>query len=440
MATTITPTIVNVNTTVQASPTVSQLQQSVAIISTGGTTLATGSYQYEGQLSGVTAILAAPLAISTISWLSSVATVTTVGTLQQAVGQTFTVTIAGAVPAAYNGTYLATVTGTDIFTYALSANPGVETTPGTYTPGNSAAVNNAATTFFAQGSSVGVYVLELGPQTTDAVAITALQTWLTANASPQPFYAYLTPNTWDTQAAAVNTLAANYESPSGQTYFVVTASSGNVTLYAANKAVLTVTPSPTAASTEFQAAAVLYNIAVNNPGLANKLAPMQYRYLYGVTPWVQKGNSVTINTVLTGDGNLIMTGAEGGISTAALYKGTTMDGTQFSNWYGIDWFRVQVKQALAAAIINGSNGQPPLLYDQSGINTLLAIAQQVGNSAVSFGCAQSVTVTAVPFYTYTQANPTNYNSGIYNGLSATLVGQNGFLTVTFNLTAQQFAV
>jgi len=41
--------------------------------------------------------------------------------------------------------------------------------------------------------------------------------------------------------------------------------------------------------------------------------------------------------------------------------------------------------------------------------------------------------------TYTTQNPDDYAAGIYNGLSATLVTQNGFLTITFNLTATFFA-
>ena len=439
MATTITPTIVTVNTTVTRAPTVSQLQQSGAIVSTGGTTLTTGTYQYCGTLSQVTSILVNPAALSGITWASGTATATTSAAIGVSTGQTFTTTIAGAVPAGYNGTFIATVTGANTFTYTLTTNPGTETTPGTYMPANSGFVNNAATTFFAQGTSVGCYVLELGAQTTAATAITALQTWITGNSSPQIFYAYLLPGSWDfSSAAALNTMTANYESPSGQTYFFVTTTVSNLPTYAVNKAVFATVPSPTAASTEHQASAPFYQWLVNNPGPANPLAPMAFRYVFGVTPWSQIGNQTSINTVLTDFGNLILTGAEGGVSTASQFKGTTMDGEQSSWWYGIDWFRIQVKQALANAVINGSNQNPPLLYNQAGINSLLAVAQNVASSAVKFGCALSAVVTAVPFSTYTTENPSDYNNGIYNGFAATVVGQNGFLTLQFNLDALQF--
>ncbi|WP_232256425.1 hypothetical protein [Caballeronia glathei] len=308
-----------------------------------------------------------------------------------------------------------------------------------FLPPDAAFIDDAARTFFAQGQTIGVFVLELGPQTTAADAITALQTFITNNSNPQVFYAYLLDPSWDeASAAALNTMTANFESPSGQTYFFVTTTVANLPTYATNKAVIAMVPSPKQAATELQAAAMFYQWLVNKPGPANQLAPMAYRFVFGVTPWDQATSTTDINTVLTNFGNIILTGAEGGISTACIFKGTTMDGQQAAFWYGIDFFRIQVKQALAAAIINGSNQNPPLLYNQNGINTLLAVAQNVGNSTVAFGCALSVVVNAVPFTTYTTQNPNDYNAGVYNGFSATLVGVSGFLTITFELDAVEF--
>ncbi len=439
MATTITPQIVTVNTAVQTAPSVSQLQQSGAIVSTGGTTLAANAYQYCGNLAAVQAILSPSLALTSISWLSGVVTATSATALSLTTGQTFTTTISGAVPTGYNGTFVATVTGTDTFTYPLATNPGTETAPGTYLPNNAAFVIDAATTFFAQGTQLGVYVLELGAQTSAAASVTALQTWITSNSSPQVFYSYLLPKAWDANSAAsLNTLTNGYASPEGQTYFFVTTTSANVTTYANNKAAITLVPSPTATSTEEQSAFPFYQWTFNNPGPGNILAPMTYRYGYSVTPWEQQGNSATINAILTANGNIIGTGAQGGISTATLFKGTTMDGEQASFWYGVDYFRIQVAQALSAAVIEGSNTQPPLLYNQAGINTLEAVANQIAANAVAYGCAESITISAVPFTTYTTQFPTNYANGIYGGLSATLVGQSGFLTITFNLAATAF--
>jgi len=52
-----------------------------------------------------------------------------------------------------------------------------------------------ATTYFAQGQSVGVYVLELGTTAGVDAQIALLEAWIVAN--PNVFYAYLVPAAWD---------------------------------------------------------------------------------------------------------------------------------------------------------------------------------------------------------------------------------------------------
>ena len=440
MANTITSTIVTVNTTVNQAPQPLQLQQSGAVVSAGGTTLSPGTYQFCGSVADAQGIAQGNDPLDSLSWSSGTVTATTSVPLGMTTGETFKVVVTGAVPAGYNGTFNATVTGASTFTYALASNPGTETSPGFYSPPGVTFVQDAVATHFAQGANVGIYVLELGPQASDAAAITALQAWISANSDPQTFYAYLVPGAWDASSAAnLASLAGNFSSANGQTYFFVTTTQANLADYAGNKAVFAVVPNPSAPASEEQAAAFMYQWLVNQPGAANPLAPMAYRFLFGVTPWAWKGTTTARNAVLTGFGNIVLQGAEGGISNACIFKGTLMDGTQAAFWYGVDWMRTQVKQALAAAIINGSNQNPPLLYDQNGINSLQAVAQKIGNSAVAFGCASAVTVSAIPFAQYVAANPNDYAAGVYNGLSATMVGQNGFLTITFNLDATQFA-
>src|SRR5580692_3829547 len=99
MPNTITPQIVNLTAVLTVAPEPSQLQRSGAFVSTGGTTLTTGSYLYCGQLS----------------------------VLQ-----------------------------------------GVLQTSGS---GNQVELNTMGTTFFAQGQSIGAYVLELGTQAAGAAGI-----------------------------------------------------------------------------------------------------------------------------------------------------------------------------------------------------------------------------------------------------------------------------
>jgi len=433
MATTITPTIVTETVTITRAPSVSQLQQSGAAVSGGGTTLTAGTYQYCGTLSAVEALLAAPVAITSLAWAANVvtATVTAVGVSS---GETFLVTIAGVTPAGYNGTFVATATGATTFTYPLAVNPGSETVPGTYTPPYVAFLQNAATTFFAQGSSVGMYLLELGTETTATAAITALETWITNN--PNVFYAYLVAPSWD--GSALGTMTNTYAGPSAKTYFFPTTTSGNISNYAGNKAVIATVPSPSAAATEFQAAYWFYQWLANNPSSATPAAPMAYRYAYGVTPWPSTGQTANINAILTAYGNVILTGAEGGISTATGFKGTTMDGQQAMFWYAVDWFQIQAKRQMAAAIINGSNINPPLGYNQPGVNSLLAVGNNVCTSGISFGLALTASMTATPFATYVAQNPSDYDAGIYNGFALTVTPQLGFLGITVAIDALQF--
>lgn len=309
------------------------------------------------------------------------------------------------------------------------------------TSGNYVELGNMAATFFAQqgqnGGTVGVYVLELGTQGSTGAAITALQTWDAAN--PSEFYSYLVPATWDSSASAVNTMAQTYASPNGKKYFFVTTTQGTISAYAGTKSIVATVPSPSAAGTEFQAAALFYQWLVNNPGASTPVPPMGFRFLYGVTPWATVNNSASINAILSAFGNIVLTGAEGGISTACLFEGTTMDGNQMMFWYGVDWLQINAKQKLAAAIINAANSNNPIYYNQTGINRLLAVLKDLCNDGISFGLLLSADCAAIPFITYVNANPGQYAEGIYDGFSCTATPQTGFLQIEFTVDATQFA-
>lgn len=64
-----------------------------------------------------------PVAISTITHVTTTATVTTTEAHSRVTGET--ITISGATPAAYNGTFLITVTSPTTFTYTMLSDPGV---------------------------------------------------------------------------------------------------------------------------------------------------------------------------------------------------------------------------------------------------------------------------------------------------------------------------
>ena len=447
MAQSITPKIVNLTATVTAAPTPSQLQQSGALVSVGGTTLTTGTYQYVGDLSTGLSLLST----SAGNYVELTNMLTTFFAQGSGVG-VYLLELGANTNVVDQITSLQTwITGNPDVFYAyltpvdwdtMSEEVGSVTIgTGTYT------YTTAPTVTFTAATGGGVTAtatatIDANGQVT-AITITD-PGWYPSQAAPTATLSAATTGTAPlltvVMANAQNVLASNYGSATGKTYFFATALYTDVATYYPQKAVFATVPSPTAVSTEFQAAAPFYQWLVNNPKASTPLAPMAYRYVYGVTPWAQQGNQTSITTVLSTYGNLILTGAEGGISNSCIFKGTLMNGDQAASWYGLDWFQIQVKQALAAAIINGSNSNPPLLYNQNGINTLQKVAQNIANSAVTFGCALSCTVDATPFGEYTAANPTNYSAGIYDGLSATFVFQNGFLTITFAIDAVQFVI
>lgn len=454
------PSIVQVNVSQQVAPTPPTLQQTGAFISQGGTNTAPNTLTLLTQLSDLTPVLNGSKTLSSLAWATNVVTATTSAPHGFTNGDTIELTIAGAAPTGYNGTFPCTITGATTFTYPLATNPGTETTPGSYTPEDVAELNAMANTFFAQGASVSVYVLELGAGTV-AEGVTALTSYITAN--PGTIYSYLVPRTWDADTSFVAFLA-NYESTTAKTYFFVTTTLATYSNYTATmKDVVTLIEATGIPSTEFSLAAAFYRSLSYNPSNTNKLQPFAFSYVYGVTPYPTKGNSATLATLKTAGVNVIGTGAEGGISNTILLWGTTMDLHDFQYWFSVDWLQIQADLAIANAVINGSNNPlNPLIYNQDGINRLQAVLAGVGSNAVTFGCAigtvtqteldgttlgqqmnagaftNQLVINAVPFVTYATDNPGDYKIGKYAGLSVIYIPARGFTAIVINVLVTDF--
>ena len=220
---------------------------------------------------------------------------------------------------------------------------------------------------------------------------------------------------------------------------------------------------PTA--TEFQAAGVFYDIVSTNPSPTNRAAPFKFRFQFGVTPWPQQGMGSIQLTLKEASVNIIKTGAQGGISTATLFWGTTMDGRDIIYWYSVDWLAINGQVNVANAVINGSNDPTnPLYYDQDGINRLQDVLASTVVSAVSNGLAigqvvktaldgvtlsnqiaagafaGQLVVNAVPFLTYLTANPNDFRTGTYNGLSVRYIPSQGFASILINIAVTDFVV
>lgn len=437
------PNIVNVVVTQQVASAPSQLQQTGAFVSQGGTTLAAGATQLLTQSSDLTSILRPATDISTITWTGSVVTVTTTTAHGIPSGDTVQVVIAGCTPTGYNGTFAGTATGTNTVTYPLVSDPGASTVEGTLQLANTLELEAMNNTFFAQGSTVSVFVLELGT-TTVADGVTALNLYIEDNVghlptSPTPqFYSYLLPTTWDVSDAQV--MAAQYEGTTAQVYFYVTTTLATYAGWDGIKSVFAALQSPSAPAIEFSTAAMYWASLSYDPSASNLAHPFEYTYVYSVTPYVLTNTQQV--TLLANGVNWVGTGAQGGISNTLIEGGTFMDLNPFNYWYCVDWLSINVAQALSAAIINGSNlPTNPLYYNQAGINTLQKVAQATVNNGISFGLILSpASVVATPFTTYVAQHPGDYATGTYNGLSLTFVPLRGFSSITIYLTASNIPV
>jgi hypothetical protein len=373
----------------------------------------------------------------------------------------FLTTISGATPAGYNGTFLATVASASTFTYTI---PSTLTSPATgtikYTPGNSSELVAMATTFFGMGSQQAVYVLELGPGT-PAQGVTELGAFIAA--SPQFFYGYLVPRSWAAESTFLSFMAG-YESLTAKTYFWITATTSNYTSFTdLMKCAIVAVEAPGIPVTEFSLAADFW-VALNySPSSTNKVTPFAFSYLFGVTPYPIVGNNVLLAALKASFTNWVGTGAEGGISNAVIFWGTTKDGNDFTFWYSVDWVQINGDLRIANAIINGSNNpQNPLYYNQDGINRLQAVVVNLMTDGVSFGLvlgdivqtqldavafqqaldsgkyAGKTVINAVPFIPYSLANPGDYKIGRYAGLTVAYVPARGFTQIVFNINVSNF--
>jgi hypothetical protein len=446
----------NVSQTIAPAPIL--LQQTGALISQGATTLAANAQGLLTQKSDLTALLTAPLALTSLAWSSGTVLATTTAAIPGLdTGDTFLVTIAGAIPAGYNGTYSASVTGANTFTYALASNPGAETTAGTYTPPSQAELVTMLNSYYAQGATQAVYVLELGPGDGES-GPTALGTWIQTYDTPQIFYHYCVPRGWDAQTNFI-ALMAQFQAPNAKRYFWFTTTNATKGAYTpVMKCGVGMVEAPGLPITEFDAAGA-FGAALNyNPSPIARMTPFNHKYLFGVTPYPKTGNGPLLAGFDTANLNYVETGAEGGISTAALANGKTLDGNDFSFWFSGDWIQIWAQRDLANEVYNGSNNPlNPLWYDQDGINRLQdRTVKRVGN-AISLALANGpvvrtkldgqtfqnnfnaglyagqCVVNAIPWLSYTTLLPSDYAAGKYNGIGVVYRPKKGFGQIFFNL-------
>lgn len=466
--------IVTVNVSIIEAPTPNTYQRTGAFVSFGATTLPPdNNTSFLTQLSDLQPLLQPPLTALSTSWAAGVVTVQASTPLPgpPTIGDTFTVILSGYQPTGYNGLVTATVTAVDTFTYPLATTPGVVTVEGMITQSNVIEIQQMANTYFAQGNAMGVWVLELGYQSTLANSGQALYQWLTDN--PLTIYDFLLPRAFGATATgitAITDVLKEYQNPEAMEYFWLTVTPATMTTLGPTfKDVIQMVEAPaltdptqtnlTDPDGEFTLASMLYNAIQYRPSNTNRICPMAFKYLYGVTEYPQKGNGPLLVSFKTANTNYVSTGAEGGIAFTMVYEGVTLDGHDFFNWwYTIDWVQINVKLDLANAIINGSNNPlAPLYYNQDGINYLETVLYGTMQDAQTFGMvlgkiemtqydgpdltnaiytsvfAGMCDVNAVPFLNYTLANPGDYKIGEYDGLSTLFIPARGFIHILVNV-------
>lgn len=459
--------IVNINVSVTNPPKPSQLLKSGALVSVGGTTLAPGSYELLTSKDDLKTITAPAKSISAIAWATNTVTVTLSEAHGWASGDTVPVLISGVSPAGYNGAHTAAVTGDKAFTYALSADPGTATTMGTVLSVAALEIQQMNTTYWAQGTSRAVFVLELGELSASA-AVTALSTFIDEDISLgntyQNFFSYLIPREWDAEAS-FKTLANNYTSPGSLVKFFVTTTIATYEAWVPGKYpnVFAGVEAQGIGATEFSMAAPFQSSLANDPGSSNMVPPMAYRFMYGVTDYPPSGNGKLLKALQDNNINYIGTAAEGGLSNKMLVAGHMLDGKPFNYWYAVAWCAINLELDLANEVINGSNTTVnPLYYEPQGIGRLQRRALKTLRSGISYGLilgqvidtqlnqdafneqyekgtyAGSAVINAVPFANYTSLNPSDYAEGKYSGLSAIVTPKRGFESITFNLNVTNF--
>lgn len=452
--------IVTINVNNRTPPTPSKYQQSGAFISQGATTKANNSLTLITTLKQLQGYLTVAAANSTLAWAANEVTVTTAAPHGFTNADVLQITIAGVTPSGYNGTFACTITGATTFTYALASSPGSETVPGTYILEDVAELNAMAETFFSQGSKQAVYLLELGAGTA-AEGVTALGTWIGNN--PNTIYSYLVPRYWDADSSFLAFLA-NYETATSKTYFFVTTTTVNYTSYTSlMKCVAWMVEAPGIPATEFSLASAFWQWLQTAPSSTNKVPPFSNRFLYGVTAYPTAGNATIISEMLTANGNLVGTGAEGGLSNTILLNGKFSDGNPMNYWYSVDYAQINIDLNISNAVINGSNNTiNPLYYNQPGINSLQRVGASTLNQTVQYGLALGSVVqtqldqntfnanydngdydgqcviNAVPFIPYLTANPSDYASEQYGGFSIVYTPLRGFASIIFNILVSSF--
>lgn len=408
------------------------LQKTVALVSFGATQLASGTRQlvtnatfsdFKSKLTTNSWLLAA---LTTLFAQGSTAIyVLELGKLGTATTATGTVTVAhGVITAAALTEAGSGYTGIPTVTVAGAGTGAVIT---------ASMLNGAVSGLTVQSGGEG-YTAEttLTISSPPTPVVELLSTYVTAN--PGRNYLYVLGPT-DSLDTSLESFISNYDSYTSYTYFLLTLPAARATTFGKHKAAITFTPSGSAPATEMGTASVAYMFSSANPSATAQIKPFNLRYVTGVTEYAEPGDSALQSLVGT-NVNVVIPATAGGIEQNMLLGGQCSDGNAINLWYGADYASLNVTQDLTNELIIGSNDDTqPLKYSQLGISRLLARAQQSLGNSISVGAILGpVSVSAIGFADYVAANPSDYQNGIYNGITFTVTPARGFAAISYVMT------
>jgi len=368
--------------------------------------------------------------------------VTTSGAHDQPIGVVAKATIIDTVgKASHNHTddYIATSTT------VLTAGSSHTTDQGTNTGGqvldtDAAQLLYQVTAFYAQGSDIPVWVLDIGTDT-QPNGVAYLSAWLDLHS--KEWAAILLPNYWGTTATA--TMCAKFDPLLGDCSFVMLNWLSNYTKFEGINSIqfFSQAVGVSVYSNESIAAKGLYEICSNFPTAAAPLRQFHLRYIKGDNTRPYQYDDVISNDLLGKNVTFADTNHVGAAHPLKFVGGKTMDslnGTTTQNYSNRDvmqyWAAKKVKydleRALEQRIIDGANNSAIRLnLDDSGgyhcINEMVSLVQNyIDSTAIPSGLLQSGTVTAIPYAEFKADYPLDYAARTYAGLSITIVTFNGF--------------
>lgn len=341
--------IVQVNVSQIVAPTPATLQQTGAFVSQGGSITSPGTSTFLSQLSDLLPYLPSPAAVTSVTVSGTTATVTTTNPHHLPTGKVFGITLAGFTPTNLNQSWKCTITGANTYTFTVPSSYASASVEGTWVLTDSISLTQRATTFFAQGASVGVYVLEMGALAVDD-AIAALSAYLTENPNTNYtpgavgyYYAYLVPRSWDANTNFLN-LIASYENTTARTYFFTTTTLATYSAYTSRmKCVVALIEAPVLgsyaqnalSSITYTGSAGAYVITATSTS-AHGVTPGMWFQITGATPTVFNGwwkaKEGTTGTTLVWDMVLGTPATETvpGYLVANLYSSPGIASTEFS--------------------------------------------------------------------------------------------------------------